>query len=169
MEYIGTNKVKLRTWSSWDAQVTIGKRGETIILIACCIAEGNSMMYWVFKGKRNKNKFGDGMSPVSYRIMNKTSTYVTVVVFTDGLNNYFISRSESGILLFILILTSPIVQTLTLSTSIQKWCPTAVSQNALFAASSPSFLQAIKDTLAKNCEQMAAQKARSKNNTPSIT
>jgi len=60
------------------------------------------------------------MSPVSYRIMNKTSTYVTVVVFTDGLNNYFISRSESGILLFILILTSPIVQTLTLSTSIQK-------------------------------------------------
>jgi hypothetical protein len=73
------------------------------------------MMYRVFKGKRSKNKFGDGMSPVSYRTMNKTSAYVTIVVFTDGLDNYFLPRKELGIFLFILILASLIFQTLTFS------------------------------------------------------
>lgn len=147
----------LRTKSSRDAQVTTGKRGETINLIVCCIAEGNSVIYWVFKRKRNKNEFRDGVSLVSYRTMNKTAAYVTTVVFTDGLNNYLIPRKESSISMFILIPTSHNVQTLTFSTSMQKRCATPVSQNTSFAASRPSFLQTIKDTLAKSSEQMAAQ------------
>jgi hypothetical protein len=89
------------------------------------------------------------MSPVCYRTLNTTFAYVTIVVFTDGLNNNFIPRKESEIFLFILILTSRIVQILTFLTSKQKWCPTPVWKNALFAASRPSFLRTIKDTLAK--------------------
>lgn len=39
----------------------------------------------------------------------------------------------------------------------QKRCAIAVLQNALFAASGPSFLQTTGDTLATSREQMAAQ------------
>jgi hypothetical protein len=91
--------------------------------------------YRIFKGKRNKNEFGDGTFPVSYRTMNKTSEYVTTVLFMPGLNNYFIPKKKSGIFICILIGANHIVQTLIFSNSTQKRCPKAVSQNALFAAS----------------------------------
>jgi hypothetical protein len=83
--------------------VTSGERGETISLIACCNAEGKFLPpYCIFKGKRKKIEFEDGMPPGSQVTMNETSAYVNPAVFLDWLKNHFIPRKEQGKVLLIL-------------------------------------------------------------------
>ena len=77
-------------------RVPLGENGGTVTLIACYSAEGSFVpSYCIVKGKKNNNKFEEGM-PSGLRVtMNKTSAYVTTVVFMDWLRSHFIPRKES--------------------------------------------------------------------------
>jgi hypothetical protein len=89
--------------------VTSGEGGETISLIAHCNAEGKFLPpYCIFKGKRKKNEFKDGMPPGSHVTMNETSEYMNTVMILDWLKDNFILSKEPGKVLLILEVTGHI-------------------------------------------------------------
>ena len=89
---------------SRDVQViTSGEKEETILVIACCNAEGNFLPpYCILKGVNKKAEFSDGMPPGSLVTMSKKSAYVTADIFMDWLKNHFTPRKPAGKTLIIL-------------------------------------------------------------------
>jgi hypothetical protein len=82
--------------------VTSGEKDETISLIARCNAKGKFMPpYCIFKGKRKKNEFEDGMPPGSHVTFNEISAYVNTVMFLKWPKNHIL-RKEPGKVLLIL-------------------------------------------------------------------
>jgi hypothetical protein len=83
--------------------VTSGEKDETISLIARCNAKGKFLPpYCIFKGKRKKNEFEDGMPPGSHVTLNEISAYMNTVMFLKCPKNHIIPRKERGKVLLIL-------------------------------------------------------------------
>ncbi|KAB0790264.1 hypothetical protein PPYR_03907 [Photinus pyralis] len=83
--------------------VTSGEKGETVSVIACVNAEGHFLPpVCIFKGKKKKPEFEDGLPPGGKVIMNEKSAYVTTDIFKTWLQNHFIARKEPGKVLLIL-------------------------------------------------------------------
>lgn len=72
-------------------QLSSAEKGETVTIIACCNAEGKYIPpYVIFKGKRKKPEFEDGLPPGSACIMSPKPAYVSSAIFlSTGLKTIF--------------------------------------------------------------------------------
>ncbi|XP_050310853.1 uncharacterized protein LOC126746588 [Anthonomus grandis grandis] len=59
------------------SSITSGEKGETILVIACCNAEGTILpLVFIMKGKNKKAEYEDAMPPGSYVYMSAKSAYI---------------------------------------------------------------------------------------------
>jgi hypothetical protein len=77
-------------------QITSGKKGETITVLACCNAEGTFIPpFCIFKGKNKTSEFEDNVLPGSVMHMRGNSA------FFIWLKDHFFPRKPAGKVLLI--------------------------------------------------------------------
>ncbi|KAI4462668.1 hypothetical protein MML48_4g00001117 [Holotrichia oblita] len=83
--------------------VTSTEKGETLTVIACCIAEGGFMPpTTIMKGKYKKAEFQDGMPPGAILFISQKSAYINSELFMNWLKEYFLPRKPDRKVLLVL-------------------------------------------------------------------
>lgn len=80
--------------------VTIAEKGKTISAITCVNVEGSFLLpCCIFKGKRKKIEFENGLPPGGKVIMSEKSAYVTNDIFFQWFRKFFVPWKEPVLLI----------------------------------------------------------------------